>query len=37
MDAVAESGLEVHGIGDCVAPRRVNNATREGRKLGLRL
>ena len=37
IDALAGSGLEVHHIGDCVAPRRANNATYEGRKLGLRL
>ncbi len=37
LDALAEGGLEVHGIGDCVAPRRANNAIFEGRRLGLRL
>ncbi len=37
IDALADSGLEVHSIGDCVAPRRANNATYEGRKLGLKL
>ncbi len=37
FDELAESGLEVHAIGDCVAPRRANNATYEGRKLGLKL
>ncbi len=36
-DELAGSGLEVHAIGDCVAPRRANNATYEGRKLGLKL
>jgi 2,4-dienoyl-CoA reductase-like NADH-dependent reductase (Old Yellow Enzyme family)/thioredoxin reductase len=34
---LADSGLEVHAIGDCVAPRRANNAIFEGRRLGLRL
>ncbi len=37
IDELAGSGLEVHAIGDCVAPRRANNATYEGRKLGLKL
>ena len=37
IDALAGSGLEVHAIGDCVAPRRANNATYEARKLGLKL
>ncbi len=37
IDELAESGLEVHAIGDCVAPRRANNATYEGRKRGLEL
>ena len=36
-DELAGSGPEVHHIGDCVAPRRANNATYEGRKLGLKL
>ena len=35
--ALAESGLEVHSIGDCVAPRRAALAIYEGRKLGLSL
>ena len=35
--ALAESGLEVHSIGDCVAPRRAALAIYEGRKLGLEL
>ncbi len=30
-------GLEVRAIGDCLAPRRANNALYEGRKLGLKL
>ena len=34
---LAGGGLEVHAIGDCAAPRRANNATYEGRKLGLKL
>ncbi|MCZ6863781.1 MAG: hypothetical protein O7I42_26605 [Alphaproteobacteria bacterium] len=37
IDDLAGSGLEVHAIGDRVAPRRANNGTYEGRKLGLRL
>ena len=37
LDALAESGLEVHTIGDCLAPRRANNAIFEGRRLGLKL
>ncbi len=37
LDALAESGLEVHAIGDCLAPRRANNAIFEGRRLGLKI
>ena len=37
LDALTESGLEVHTIGDCVAPRRANNAIFEGRRLGLKI
>ncbi len=37
LDALAESGLEVHAAGDCLAPRRANNAIFEGRRLGLKL
>ncbi len=37
QDEVADSGLEVHAIGDCVAPRRANNAFFEGRRLALKL
>ncbi len=37
LDALAESGLEVHAVGDCVAPRRANNAIFEGRRLGLKI
>ena len=37
LDALAGSGLEVHAIGDCVAPRRANNAIFEGRRLALKL
>jgi len=37
IDDLAKSGLEVHAIGDRVAPRRANNTTYEGRKLGLKL
>jgi len=34
---LAGNGLEVHAIGDCVAPRRTNNATFERRRLGLKI
>jgi 2,4-dienoyl-CoA reductase-like NADH-dependent reductase (Old Yellow Enzyme family)/pyruvate/2-oxoglutarate dehydrogenase complex dihydrolipoamide dehydrogenase (E3) component len=34
---LAESGVELHTIGDALAPRRAHNAIYEGRKLGLRL
>lgn len=34
---LADSGLEIHAIGDCVAPRRASLAIYEGRKLGLAL
>ncbi len=37
LDALAESGLEVHAVGDCLAPRRANNAIFEGRRLGLKI
>ncbi len=37
LDALGESGLEVHAVGDCIAPRRANNAFFEGRRLGLKL
>ncbi len=37
QDELAESDLEVHAIGDCVAPRRANNAFHEGRRLALKL
>ncbi len=37
QDEVAVSDLEVHVIGDCVAPRRANNAFHEGRRLALKL
>ncbi len=36
-DELAGDDLEVHSIGDCVAPRRANMAIYEGRKLGLAL
>lgn len=32
-----QAGLEVHPVGDCVAPRRINNATFEAHALGRRL
>jgi len=32
--ALAGDGIEVHAIGDCVAPRRAQAAIYEGRKLG---
>ncbi len=34
VDALADSGPEVHAIGDCVAPRWAVHAIYEGRKLG---
>ena len=34
---LAESGLELHTIGDALAPRRAHTAIYEGRKLGLAL
>ena len=37
IDALAASGLEIHAIGDCIAPRRSNNGIFEGRRLGLKL
>ncbi len=36
-DDLAGSGLEVHSIGDCVAPRRAHSAIYEGRRLALGL
>ena len=36
-EATEGSTLEVHSIGDCVAPRQANLAIYEGRKLGLAL
>jgi NADPH-dependent 2,4-dienoyl-CoA reductase/sulfur reductase-like enzyme len=36
-DDLAGSGLELHTIGDGLAPRRAHTATYEGRKLGLAL
>jgi NADH dehydrogenase FAD-containing subunit len=36
-DELADSDLEIHAIGDCVAPRHANMAIYEGRKLGLAL
>ncbi len=36
-EALAESGKEVHSIGDCVAPRLAVMAIYEGRELGMRL
>ena len=35
--ALAESGIEVHAIGDCVAPRTAAAAIHEGRRLALAL
>jgi 2,4-dienoyl-CoA reductase-like NADH-dependent reductase (Old Yellow Enzyme family)/thioredoxin reductase len=37
FDALAGEGLEVHAVGDCVAPRWAVHAIYEGRKLGLAL
>ena len=36
-DDLADSNLEIHAIGDCVAPRHANMAIYEGRKLALTL
>ena len=36
-EALAESGKEIHSIGDCVAPRLAVMAIYEGRELGMRL
>lgn len=36
-DDLADSGLQVHTIGDCVAPRRAHSAIYEGRRLALNL
>ena len=36
-EELADSGLELHIIGDALAPRRAHTATYEGRKLGLDL
>ena len=35
--ALGGEGLEIHSVGDCVAPRHAPAATYEGRKLGLEL
>jgi NADPH-dependent 2,4-dienoyl-CoA reductase/sulfur reductase-like enzyme len=37
FDALAGEALEVHAVGDCVAPRWAVHAIYEGRKLGLSL
>ncbi|MCB1714616.1 MAG: FAD-dependent oxidoreductase [Candidatus Competibacteraceae bacterium] len=37
LDELADSTLEWHAIGDCVAPRRAHNAIFEGRRLALSL
>ena len=37
FDALAESDVELHAVGDCVAPRWAVHAIYEGRKLGLSL
>ena len=37
VDALTDSGMEFHTIGDCVAPRRAHNAIFEGRRLALAL
>jgi 2,4-dienoyl-CoA reductase-like NADH-dependent reductase (Old Yellow Enzyme family)/thioredoxin reductase len=36
-DALAETALDVHSLGDCVAPRLATMAIHEGRELGMRL
>ena len=35
LDALLEDGVQVHSVGDCVAPRWAVHAIYEGRKLGL--
>jgi len=35
--ALAESGIEIHAVGDCVAPRTAAAAIHEGRRLALAL
>jgi len=37
LRALADSGIEAQGIGDCVAPRQAAAAIFEGRRLGLAL
>jgi NADPH-dependent 2,4-dienoyl-CoA reductase/sulfur reductase-like enzyme len=37
VEALKDSGLEVHAIGDCLATRQAPAAIFEGRRLGLRL
>lgn len=37
QEALADSGVEIHAIGDCVASRTASMAFYEGRKLGLKL
>jgi 2,4-dienoyl-CoA reductase-like NADH-dependent reductase (Old Yellow Enzyme family)/thioredoxin reductase len=37
LDELGDSGMEVHGVGDCVAPRWAVHAIYEGRKLALTL
>ena len=37
LDALAGSHLELHSVGDCVAPRWAVHAIYEGRKLGISL
>jgi 2,4-dienoyl-CoA reductase (NADPH2) len=32
-----QSGVELHLVGDCMAPRRINNATLEAHTVGRRL
>ena len=34
VEALRDSGLELHAVGDCVAPRHAPAATYEGRKIG---
>lgn len=37
FDALAGNDLELHAVGDCVAPRWAVHAIYEGRKLGISL
>ena len=36
-DVFAEYGLEIHSVGDCMAPRRLSHALFEAHRLAVRL